>query len=416
MIEDTYDRLRSCHCWIPYVAVQLNDTSNDRLPVPDQASLEHSRQVADHLKTLIRQGGGSISFGEFMQHALYAPGLGYYAAGTQKFGGDGDFVTAPERSAIFGNVLARQIAPLLMQLDRGGVLELGPGSGALPVQLLGKLEELGALPSTYQILEVSADLSQRQQRRIAAEIPHLLSRVEWIDSLPVSFNGVVVANEVADALPVERFARTSTGVDQLRVSADGEGFRWCQADAPEWLAASVARIEDDLGHRLPDGYVSELSPGLPGWIDDLAGSLEEGYLFLFDYGVARREYYAVDRSDGWLRCHFRHRAHNDALIYPGIQDLTAWVDFTAVAEAGIDAGFGLETYLSQGHFLMHGGLSEELAGLEHADAATRLKLSSEVKLLTLPGEMGENFKCMVFSRGNVAALDGFAAADRSHAL
>lgn len=408
--------MRSCHCWIPYDAVQLNDKSNDRLPVPEKASLEHSRQVADHLKALIRQGGGSISFGEFMQHALYAPGLGYYAAGTQKFGGDGDFVTAPERSAIFGNVLARQIAPLLTQLDRGDVLELGPGSGALPVQLLRKLEELGALPSTYQILEVSADLSERQQRHVAAELPHLFSRVKWIDCLPESFNGVVVANEVADALPVERFARTRTGVDQLRVTADGDEFRWCRSDAPEWLAAAVARIEADVGHRLPEGYVSELSPGLRGWIDDLAGCLAAGYLFLFDYGVARHEYYAADRNGGWLRCHFRHRAHNDALIWPGIQDLTAWVDFTGVAEAGTEAGLKLEAWVSQAHFLMHGGLSEELAGLEHADAATRLQLSSEVKLLTLPGEMGENFKCMVFSRGNVAALDRLAAADRSHAL
>lgn len=396
--------------------MQLNDTSSARLPVPEQESLEHSRRVAEHLKAVIRHGGGSISFGEFMQHALYAPGLGYYSAGTRKFGAGGDFVTAPERSAIFGNVLARQIAPLLTQRERGDVLELGPGSGALPVQLLRKLEELDALPTTYRILEVSADLSQRQQQRIAAELPHLLSRVEWIDRLPAAFNGVVVANEVADALPVERFARTNTSVDQLRVTADVDGFRWCRADAPEWLAASVARIEADLGHRLPDGYVSELSPGLPGWIDDLAGCLAAGYLFLFDYGVARHEYYAADRSGGWLRCHFRHRAHNDALIWPGIQDLTAWVDFTAVAEAGTEAGLALEAYVSQGHFLMHGGLSEELAGLEHADAATRLKLSSEVKLLTLPGEMGENFKCMVFSRGNVAALERLAAADRSHAL
>lgn len=408
--------MRSGHCWIPYDAVQLNEASKARLPVPGKESLEHSRKVADHLKAMIRHAGGSISFGEFMQHALYAPGLGYYASGTQKFGADGDFVTAPERSAIFGNVLARQIAPLLSQRERGDVLELGPGSGALPVQLLKKLEVLDALPSAYRILEVSAELSQRQQQRIAAELPHLLSRVEWIDQLPAAFNGVVVANEVADALPVERFSRTDTGVDQLRVTADGEAFRWCRADAPDWLAASVARIEDDLGRRLPDGYVSELSPGLPGWIADLAGCLAAGYLFLIDYGVARHEYYAADRSGGWLRCHFRHRAHNDALIYPGIQDLTAWVDFTAVAEAATEAGLRLEAYLSQGHFLIHGGLSEELAGLEHADAATRLRLSSEVKLLTLPGEMGENFKCMVFSRGNVAALDRLAAADRSHAL
>ena len=386
----------------------------DRLPDPGPAALAHSRRVAGSLREAIDFAGGSLSFGEFMQHALYAPGLGYYAAGARKFGADGDFVTAPEVSPLFARVIARQCAPLLA---RGGdVLEPGAGSGAFAVDFLRACEALSALPARYRILEVSPELAERQRARIERDLPQLSARVDWVDDFPAGFRGVVVANEVADALPVERFARTADGVEQLRVGHDGEAFRWLRSPAPPALADAVAAIESDLGYRLPPGYVSELSPALAGWLADLAGALDEALVLLFDYGLPRREYYAPERSAGWLRCHFRHRAHDDPLILPGIQDVTAWVDFTAAAAAAHAAGLEIAGYLSQAAFLLHGGLAEELASADPADPAAQLELSRQVKLLTLPAEMGEHFKCLALTRGEVPVPQALRVADRSHTL
>ncbi len=386
-----------------------------RLPPPDRDAERHCRDVAASLVAAMERAGGSLSFGEYMQHALYAPGLGYYAAGARKFGAAGDFVTAPEVSPLFAQVLARQLAPLLRQ-GEGEILELGAGSGLLALQMLEALAEQDSLPARYRILEVSADLRERQQRLLDDGLPGFASRVEWLDGLPRAFRGVVVANEVADALPVERFAVTESGVEQFRVTQVAGRFAWQRVPAPAWLASAVAAIEDDLGAPLPAGYVSELSPGLAGWLADIAAGLDEALLLLFDYGVSRREYYAPERDGGWLRCHFRHRAHDDPLVYPGIQDLTAWVDFTAAAAAAVDAGLDVAGYVTQAQFLLHGGLLDELARRLPADVAGQSELSRQVKLLTLPGEMGEHFKCLALTRGDIALPDAIRAADRSHAL
>lgn len=399
------------------------------LPEPDAAGAAHSARVADSTRRLIDAAGGSISFGEFMQHLLYAPGLGYYVAGSRKFGPDGDFVTAPEVSSLFGAVIARQIAPVLAARADAGILEFGAGSGALALQVLRRLRELDCLPRRYLVLEVSADLRERQQQLLAREEPALAARIEWTDAVPDGFAGVVLANEVLDAMPVERFRIGEDGdVQQLRVVNEGDGFGWSQALAPAWLGDRVAALAADLPQPLPAGYVSELSPGLPGWIGDLAARLSDALVLLFDYGVSRREYYAPDRHDGFLRCHFRHRAHNDPFLWPGIQDLTAWVDFTAVAEAAVDNGLDVAAYVTQSQFLLHGGLAEELllalgdapgsAGNREpaADAAARYELSRQVKLLTLPGEMGEHFKCMGLAAGDVSLPVALIAADRSHTL
>jgi len=396
--------------------MQHTDQGRSALPAADADSLRHSRRVADFVHAGIRAAGGSISFAEFMQHVLYAPGLGYYSAGARKLGAGGDFVTAPEVSPLFGRVLARQLAPLLRENRGRELLELGAGSGTLIVQLLGSLRELDALPAHCRILEVSADLRERQQARIARELPGFDARVSWIDSLPRNFRGVVVANEVADALPVERFVRTAGGVEQLRVASGRDGFVLARAPAPAYLERAVAEIETGLRRRLPAGYVSEVSTGLPGWIGDIAASLEEAFVFLFDYGVARHEYYAPDRDGGWLRCHFRHRAHDDPLCHPGIQDLTAWVDFTAVAHAAASAGMVVAGYVTQSRFLLDGGLLDEMAARESSAAAAQLELSRQVKLLTLPGEMGEHFKCLGLSTGNVMQPDALRAGDRAHVL
>ena len=383
------------------------------LPQPDAESAAHSARVAEFIHGKIDEAGGQISFAEFMHHALYAPGLGYYSAGTTKFGAAGDFVTAPEISPVFGRVLARQCAELMSQIDSPSILELGAGSGRLATDMLRKLADLDALPDSYQILEVSADLQERQESLFKKEIPELFDRVSWLGGMPDSHDGVIVANELLDALPVERFARRGDDILQMCVASDVGQFTLREREAPQNLRAAVLAIEEELGGLLPDNYVSDVCLAGPEWIGDLARCLRQGVIFLFDYGVSRREYYAAERSGGWLRCHFRHRAHNDPLILPGIQDMTAWVDFTAVASAGHDCGLDVVGYVSQAQFLIGGGLEDELADFSELPIDAQLKLSGEVKLLTLPGEMGENFKCLGLSRGSTASPNSFSHADRT---
>lgn len=386
------------------------------LPQPDAASAQHSERVAAFVRARIAEAGGSLSFAEFMHHALYAPGLGYYAAGSTKFGADGDFVTAPEVSAIFGRVLARQCGEVLAQTKGGSILEYGAGSGKLARDVLLALAERDVLPERYEILEVSADLRQRQEQYLRAELADLVSRVSWLDSPPVHHRGVIIANEVLDALPVERFARRPTGINQVRVVRDGDEFGIVEAPAPDRLSQVVRVIEEQRGEPLPVGFVSDISLGISGWISELADGLQEGVAFLFDYGINRREYYAAERSGGWLRCHFRHHAHNDPLVLTGIQDLTAWVDFTAVAEAALDCGLEVAGYSAQAQFLMGGGLDEEVRHFGSLPLASQVELSAQIKTLTLPSEMGEHFKCLALRRGNFATPSAFSMADRTHTL
>ncbi len=386
------------------------------LPRPDDDSLAHGKKVCESIRQAIDEAGGSISFAQFMQLALYSPGLGYYNVGTTKFGATGDFVTAPELSPLFGRVVARQCASVLKQLEKGKILELGAGSGRLAVEILRKLTEMKSPPERYLILEISADLKARQEELISEELPDLLQRVEWLSKLPEKFAGVVIANEVADALPVERFERTDAAVLQMHVTASETGFDWSRKPAPEMLAMAVEKIETDIGEALPPGYQSEISLGLPDWIGQIARCLDKGLVLLFDYGVSRREYYSRERNQGWLRCHFRHHAHNEPLIYPGIQDLTSWVDFTAVAESAVDQGLDVAGYVTQAQFLINGGLEDELAGIADLAVADQLELSRQVKLLTLPGEMGENFKCIGLGCGELTGVTAFSSADRAHTL
>ena len=386
------------------------------LPQPDEASAAHSRRVAEHICQCIEEAGGSISFAEFMQHALYAPGLGYYVSGTTKFGVDGDFVTAPEVSPLFGQVLARQTAAVLEQMDDGQIFELGAGSGVLAATILKKLSMLNSLPERYYVLEVSADLKQRQQEYLSSAVPDLAARVEWLSELPVEFSGVIVANEVADALPVERFTKIGGQLRQIRVVAENGQFHWQQNDVPDLLGDAIDNLEKKIDRPFPDHYQSEICLALRPWTNDLVNCLREGLIFLFDYGVTNREYYATDRYEGWLRCHFRHHAHNNPLILPGIQDLTAWVDFSALADAAVDSGAAIAGFVSQAHFLINGGLPEELAGFTSLPVEEQLELSRQTKLLTLPGEMGEHFKCMALCRGDITPPAAFRESDRTHML
>jgi SAM-dependent MidA family methyltransferase len=387
------------------------------LPEPDAISQEHSNKVAAWIRERIADAGGEISFAEYMQHCLYAPGLGYYSAGSTKFGEAGDFVTAPEVSSIFGAVLARQCADVLAQVSTPAILEIGAGSGKLAVDLLRSLNDAGSMPEGgYQVLEVSADLRARQEQKLRDELPELADRVTWLDQLPQDFSGVVIANEVLDALPVERFVRREFGVRQVCVTVDGDSFALLERDAPDGLREAVEQVEASLGHELAPGYASEVCLAAPHWIADIAASLRHGLVFLFDYGVGQREYYAAERAGGWLRCHFRHHAHDDPLILPGIQDLTSWVDFTSVADAAVNNGLEVAGFATQAQFLIGGGLDQVFANFADLPTAAQLKLASEIKLLTLPAEMGENFKCLGLARGTMNTPGAFTLADRTASL
>ena len=395
----------------------MQPEAGNRLPIPDDVALRHSERAARHIAQRIERAGGRISFGEFMHDALYAPGYGYYVSGAEKFGRDGDFVTAPEVSPLFGRVVARQCAEVFATLDDPAVLELGAGSGVLAADVLERLGECGALPRRYQILEISAELRDRQRQRLGPVAQRLNVEIEWLDGLPDAFRGVILANEVADALPVERFRRGASGVEQGFVElGDGGEFRAAWAPPRGALEAAVDEIEEDLQTRLADGYRSEVSLGLPEWVRSVAGALEEGLILFFDYGLTRREYYAPDRSGGWLRCHFRHRAHDEALIYPGIQDITAWVDFSAVARAAADAGLEVAGFVTQAMFLLNGGLDNEFMAFNTLPTAEQMALTQQVKRLTLPTEMGENFKCMGLSSAGGFSPSAFAQSDRAERL
>ncbi len=387
------------------------------LPELTADEAEHSAQLAERVRTAIAAGGGWISFAQFMTLALYEPGLGYYSAGARKLGAAGDFITAPEVAPVFGRCLAAQCEQVLRDLGtQSVVLELGAGSGVMAAEVLAELERRGALPAEYRILDVSADLRERQQATLAAAVPHLLPRVRWLDALPVAFEGIIVANEVLDALAVERFAIRGRQVNALGVTWQLGHFDWSEVRAPVELTAAVRRIESDLGAPLPDGYVSEIRPSLAPWLSALSASLARGAMLLVDYGLPRREYYAAERRDGTLICHFRHRFHDNPFARLGLQDITAWVDFTAVADAAQTAGLGLAGYATQAHFLIGCGIGEFVQDVAHLGVVERVNLSRQVMVLTLPGEMGERFKVIALSKGYDAPLRGFTVRDLRHTL
>ncbi|MBK7902557.1 MAG: SAM-dependent methyltransferase [Proteobacteria bacterium] len=383
---------------------------------PEEAT--HSAALTKRIHADIVDEGGWIGFDRFMQLALYEPGLGYYSAGARKFGAAGDFITAPEVAPVFSRCLALQCAEVLRELGpESRLLELGAGSGAMAAELLAELERQGALPAAYWILDLSADLRERQRETLERAVPHLLPRVQWLDSLPqVPFTGMILANEVLDALTIERFAIRSGEVNALGVSSEFGQLQLAEVRAASRLVAAVRRIETDAGIVLPDGYESEVCTGLAGWFESIAYSLERGVLLFVDYGLPRREYYSAERTRGTLLCHFRHRFHEDALTRVGLQDITAWVDFTAVAEAAQAAGCELAGYTTQAHFLIGCGLGDFVANVEGLELVQRLNLSRQAMVLTLPGEMGERFKAIALSKDFALPLGGFAARDLRHSL
>ncbi len=382
-------------------------------PEPAPEALEHSHRLIASIRAELARSGGRMPFDRFMELALYAPGLGYYVAGARKFGEAGDFITAPEISPLFARCLARQCRQLLEEMGGGDLLEVGAGSGVLAADLLLELEALQRLPGRYRILELSPDLQQRQREHLGRRAAHLIDRVQWLDAMPEpGFRGVVVANELLDAMPVSRFRVTASGVQEGFVRWSDGAFEACwDAPATPGLEAAVMALGP-----LAAGYESELNLRAGPWLHALAQRIERGVLLLIDYGYPAAEYYHPQRSMGTLMCHYRHRAHDAPLILPGLQDITAHVDFSSIARAGREAGFKLKGYTTQAHFLLGCGLDSLLMESDPHEIESHITQMQAVKRLTMPTEMGERFKVLALGKGVEPPLIGFSLRDLSDRL
>lgn len=412
------------------------------LPSCGEAALAHSRKLQALIRDEIASAGGWISFERYMERALYAPGLGYYNGGATKLGSGGDFVTAPEISTLFGHTLARQIEQVAELVRAGGgqadILEFGAGSGKLARDVLQALEQRDCLPPHYYILEVSADLRERQQAFLNAQVPHLSSRVVWLEHLPDRFCGTVLANEVLDAMPVhliewrgndvlERGVVWRESADDGRIAQLNGTFAWQGRPlADETLLATAeelrAWIDPDSAVVRSDGvcaklaYVSEINRAAGYFMHSLAEMLQQGAVILIDYGFGQSEYYHSQRNEGTLMCHYRHHAHNDPFYLPGLQDITSHVDFSGVYTAAQDAGLALLGYVTQAHFLLNCGVTEILSRTPPNDAPNYLPLANQLQKLVSPAEMGELFKAIAFGKGIEQPLIGFASGDKSRLL
>ena len=373
----------------------------------------HGERVLTYLRREIAEAGGWIPFADYMNAALYAPGLGYYAAGARKFGAEGDFVTAPELSPLFGRTLARQLAQVIVELQDAEIIELGPGSGRLCADVLAALAEQDALPTRYRLLEVSPELRERQREHLAATPPDLLARVEWIDRLPERWRGAVVVNEVLDALPVHLIVRRGGDSLERGVSVGAAGHLTL---ADRALASPGLRERARTRFPAIGDYVSELNPAAEALVSSLAQRCEQGVMLLIDYGFPAAEYYHPQRDQGTLMVHYRHRALADPLFRPGLADLTAHVDFSAMARAGIASGLTVAGFATQAQFLVNCGVLDALARCGDPQSAAYLRAASAVQKLTSPAEMGELIKVLALTRAIDAELIGFRDGDRSHRL
>ena len=391
----------------------LHSTPNPfDLPKPHTEDRQYSDKLLSRIKAEIQQQK-AIPFSRFMEMTLYYPGLGYYVSGLRKFGKSGDFITAPEVSPLFAQTLARQLEQIFTASSINTILELGAGSGKLAVSLLQTLEKRQKLPDKYYILDVSSDLQQRQKQAIEKQVPHLLPRVAWLQQWPQNLNAVVIANEVLDAMPVERFLYNNNQLMLQYVTEKKGQLVFDYQPAGE----SIIRALADKLPTLPQPYLSEINLHYFPWFQSLFDALEQAVLFFIDYGYPEREYYLPERNQGTLQCFYQHRLHDNVFFYPGLQDITASVNFSAVVQAASDAGFCHEGFVSQGDFLFNNGIIEVLQQ-ESANVTQQqaLQLAQQVKQLTLPGEMGEKFKVIGFSKNYQPEIQGFDRNDQSHTL
>ena len=390
-------------------------SDSKELPLPNEIAQAHSERLITLIKNEMDKNAGAISFQRYMELALYAPGLGYYAAGSLKFGEEGDFTTAPEISPLFSRSLANAILPALN--DDEIILEVGAGRGCMAADILLYLKQQDKLPKEYWILELSADLRERQQETIAKKIPEFLHKVKWLDELPDTFSGVVVANELLDAMPVQLFQKKENDINEINVVWHNDHFAFrFNSSFDQRLLQRVKNIEAELATEFDSGYLSEINFSAEDWIKSIAERLQSGVIILIDYGFPQHEYYHSQRNQGTLMCHYRHRTHPDAFVYPGLQDITAHVDFTAMADAALESGMRVLGYTNQVNFLMGAGLLD-IAGLDKQQTETQqMEVAAQVKKLTLPHEMGELFKVIGFSKNRDIALAAFAFHDMRSSL
>jgi len=380
----------------------MNHTQS--LPEPSADALIHSEKLVTAIRQEIEgSSDNSINFKRYMEMALYQPNLGYYVAGTHKIGEQGDFITAPEISPLFSQCIANQCAENMRKVG-GCVLELGAGSGKMACDILLELEQQNQLPERYYILDVSPDLIQRQQQTLQQQASHLFERVEWITSLPENFTGIILGNEVLDAMPVDVFTQHDEDIYEHHVI-------WHDEKLVEQLKPASEKLKQrvfDLNIQSDTPYTSEINPNINAWLKTLNDSLEQGMILLIDYGYTRSEYYLADRNKGTLICHYQHLVNDAPLVYPGLQDITANVDFTAVAEGADVAGLHVAGFTSQAHFLTNSGLERYfMQALEQNSNNDNIKnnaqehqyhLAQQVRTLSLPSEMGERFKCIALTK------------------
>ncbi len=378
------------------------------MPAPDVAAAAHGERLLQRIREEIA-AAGRIPFSRFMELALYAPGLGYYSAGRRQFGAGGDFLTAPELSPLFSHCLARQCAQVLAGLEGGCILEFGAGSGVMAAALLEALAAAGTLPERYLILEPGAALRAQQQALLQQRLPGLMERIQWLERLPeAGFRGVVLANEVLDAMPVHRLVKRGGRFQELYVTLADDELALAEGPLshPALAAAPAQRLAE-----LPEGYVCEVNPAAAAWVRSVADFLAAGLALVIDYGYPAAEYYHPQRLDGTLMCYYRHRAHGDPLHLPGLQDITAHVDFTALAEAAVSVDLQVAGFSSQAAFLQGCGITDMVDLAAESDMQRQVELARQLRKLLLPGEMGEAFKVLALSRDWTEPLLGFSVRD-----
>ncbi len=399
----------------------LVKSDSQALAEPDNEAKKRSQMLTQCITTACEQAAGWIRFSDFMNIALYQPGLGYYSGGLQKFGERGDYITAPEVSPLFAQCLAGQVAEIFQNFTDASVekiflIEFGAGSGILASDILLQLEKLNSLPEKYLILELSAELQYRQKETIKQKAAHLYERVQWLQQLPdEEVNAVVIANEVLDAMPVECFRLNAGKVETLMVAVEKEKLV-SRYVADSELAEKIDSIQQRSEIELADAYQSELNPAIPGWLAALENKLEHAVILLIDYGYNEKEYYHPDRTEGTLMCYYRHKAHGDFFWWPGLQDITAFVNFTDVAYSAVDAGLEVAGYTTQAAFLLANGISDLHASQVTDEVQQQIKLSQQIKTLTLPSEMGDRFKVMALTKNYDEPLQGFSMLDLMNRL
>jgi SAM-dependent MidA family methyltransferase len=385
-------------------------TQTAHFPVPSVEALAHSDRLKQYIVKDIERSGDRITFARFMELVLYSPGLGYYSSGSVKLGKDGDFITAPEVSPLFSRCIARSIIPVLSEMESPAILEVGAGSGVMASDILLEIENSAFSLNHYAILERSADLIQRQQQTMLQRVPQWRERIEWWHEIPQKMQRIIIANELLDALPVHRVAYVDGEWQELNVRVDNQGcFDWCiGALSDPRLLVRMQQLEHRYG-TFTDGFVTEINLAAEDWLKTMADQLQQGIILLIDYGQTQSSYYHPERNQGTLMCHYRHQAHGDPFAFIGLQDITAHVDFTAMADKALEAGLAVNGFTTQAHFLLGSGITQMCQ--ENEDVKKQLDFANQVKKLTLPQEMGETFKVIAFSKNVDVPLPGFQFRD-----